>query len=757
MQVNKIAVIGSGVMGSGIAAQAANGGLDVMLLDIVPEGATDRNKFAKDAIEKQLKAGGFTHPKRAKMVHAGNLEDDLDKLAECDWIIEVVVEKLPIKQSVYQKIEAVRKEGSVVSSNTSTLPLATLIEGMPEHFKKDFMITHFFNPPRVMRLLEAVPAPGMDKKRFSDICAVADKIFGKTIVPAKDTPGFIANRIGVYWMTLAMNKALEHGIRLEEVDALMGRPIGVPKTAVFGLYDLIGIDLMPLIADAMRTTLANTDAFLSLDPKPPLLANMIADGYTGRKGKGGFYKMDKLPNGEKVMQAKDLSTGDYHPALAVPTLESAKAKNIKELLSCEDMGGDYARDVMIRSMHYAAALIPEIADDIADVDNAMKYGYSWKFGPFELIDQLGVSAFADYCKAYNLPIPAIIEAAGGKPLYSKQGSMTLAGNYQKSSTAEGVLRLADLEKPLQSNSSSKLWDMGDGVLCFEITTKMHTIDMQVLSELEAAVTWAEQHAKALVIGSDASLFSAGANIHFFVDNARNGQVDKVDAIIRRGQQVMQHIKQSCVPVVPALTGIALGGGCEMLLHAHDVQAHMEVRTGLVEVNVGVVPAWGGCKEMLIHHVGKATSEAEKEQKLLWLFQTILAAKTANSADEAVDLGIVKPEHITMNIERLLADTKYLALRSAKSHQKAKPYTIHLPERGAQLLEKWLDAEGGKLPRHTQEIAKKLIPILTNHGKAQASEQEILDLEREAFIALVQTVETQARIDYMLENGKPLMN
>lgn len=752
MQVNKIAVIGSGVMGSGIAAQAANGGLEALLLDIVPEGAVDRSQLAKDAITKQLKTGGFTHPKRAVLVTPGNLEDDLDKLAECDWIIEVVVEKLAIKQSVFKKIEAVRKDGSVVSSNTSTLPLATLMEGMPERFKRDFMITHFFNPPRIMRLLEVVAAPEMDKARFDAICDVADRLFGKAIVPCKDTPGFIANRIGVYWMTLAMNKALEHGIGVEEADALLGRPVGVPKTAVFGLYDLIGIDLMPLIADAMRQTLPATDVFFALDPKPPLIADMIAQGFTGRKGKGGFYTMQKNAGGSKTMQVKDLRTGNY----ASPASVNVPAKHIGTLLAGEDKAGEFARDVMVRVLHYAASLIPEIADSIRDVDSAMKFGYSWKYGPFELIDQIGVPTFERYLTEIGLAIPPIIRAASGKPLYAKQGAVSLDGNYQSSAKKPGVFRLADLEKPVRENNVSRLWDIGDGVACFEITTKMHTIDHDVLTAMENALEWTGRNAKALVIGSDDSLFSAGANIHYFVDNARAGKVDKIESIITHGQAVMKALKYSKFPVVSALTGIALGGGCETLLHSNHVQAHAEVRTGLVEVNVGVVPAWGGCKEMLLRHVAPVADENVATQKLVEIFGNIVQAKTANSADEAMEIGIVSQCTITMNIERLLADAKQCALRACTAPLTAEA-PFNLPASGRRALEDWLDQHRSSLAPHTLFIANTLITILTNNGNTKATEQQILDLEREAFVALAQTRETQARIDYMLEHGKPLAN
>lgn len=757
MQVNKIAVIGSGVMGSGIAAQAANGGFDVTLLDIVPEGAEDRNGLAKKAIEKQIKNGGFAHPSCAARVTPANMEDDLASLSEADWIVEVVVEKLSIKQKVYGQIESVRKKGSIVSSNTSTIPLAELISGMPDSFKQDFMISHFFNPPRHMRLIEMVPSPSMDKQRYAHICDIADKRLGKYVVHCKDTPGFIANRIGVYWLTLAMNVALMQHMRVELADTLLGRPIGVPKTAIFGLYDLIGIDLMPLIAEAMVGYTDDADPFTGLNAKPELLKRMIKDGYTGRKGKGGFYKMEKMPDGSKVKQALDLSTGEYHPATD-PILASANAKNISELLSASDMGGEYAREVMVKSLHYAASLLGEIADDIASIDAAMRYGYSWKYGPFELIDIIGTNQFATYCHAMQLDIPGIIRLAGSDKLYKNNQQLMLSGDYKKLPAAPDMLRLSDLDGPLKTYEGAALWDMGDGIYNLQITTKMHVMDESVLSALEDAIGYAEAHAKALVIGSDEQLFSAGANLHSFLDNARSGKLDVVDRFISHGQSVMQRIKYASVPIVPALSGIALGGGCELLYHAHFVQPHLECRTGLVEVNVGVVPAWGGCKESLVKRVMSQSSDGGKLMALTQLFADIVHAKTAMSAYEAKDLAIVPPDaQITMNSERLLADAKQVALRLAQAFVPMQKPSISLPEGCREALSKWLAEHEEKLGAHTAHIASRLMDVLCLAENADVTEQEQLDKEREIFMELLAHEKSQKRIEYMLDTGKPLVN
>lgn len=757
MQVNKIAVIGSGVMGSGIAAQAANAGFDVTLLDIVPEGAEERNILAKQAIEKQLKTGGFAHANLAKKVTPANMEDDLTLLSEADWIIEVVVEKLPIKQKVYGQIESVRKKGSVVSSNTSTIPLAELISGMPDSFKQDFMISHFFNPPRQMRLIEMVPSPKMDKARYEDICRIASKRLGKHVVHCKDTPGFIANRIGIYWMTLAMNVALDQHMRVELVDTLLGKPVGIPKTAVFGLYDLIGIDLMPLIAKALVDYTADSDPFTKLNAKPDLLKRMIEEGYTGRKGKGGFYKMEKMPDGSKVKQAMDLSTGEYHAATD-PILESAKAKNIGELLAASDMGGEYAREVMVRALHYAASLVGEISDDIASIDDAMRFGYSWKFGPFELIDQIGTNQFATYCHAMDLAVPEIIQKAGGDKLYKNGKQLMPSGDYAPLQELDGALKLADLGEPLKSYDGAKLWDLGDAVYCFKITTKMHAMDEAVLSALEDAVSHTEQNGKALVIGSDDALFSAGANLNTFLDNARGGTLEVVETFIAHGQRVMQRIKRAKVPVVPALTGVALGGGAELLYHAHFVQPHLECRTGLVEVNVGVIPGWGGCKESLIKRVMSQPTDGGKLIALTQLFADIVQAKTAMSAYEARDLAIVSEDAcITMNSDFLLSDAKKVALRMAESFAGVAEQTIRLPEGSREALEKWLDEKKEKLSEHTVYIAGQLMDVLCLAEGKEVSETALLDKEREIFMKLLATAKSQKRIEHMLASGKPLMN
>ncbi len=415
-EIRKVAVIGSGVMGAQIAAHVTNAGVPVVLLDIVPKDAADRNMLAKGALEKLQKAdpAPFMHPKNAKLITPGNLEDDLNKLAEVDWIIEAVLENPQIKNDLYKKIGAVRKSGSIVSSNTSTIPLAVLTGGQSEQFARDFLITHFFNPPRYMRLLELVTGPKTRPDAADIIRDFGDRHLGKGVVACKDTPGFIANRLGVFFLQCAVNTAIELGLTVEEADAVFSKPAGMPKTGVFGLLDLIGIDLMPLIAKSFLATLPPDDTYRSINIEHPLINKMIADGYTGRKGKGGFYRLTKSDKG-KLKEAIDLKTGEYRPSeKAKLAAVEAAGKNLRTLCETPDKIGKFAWMVLSQALSYAATLAPQIADDIVAVDTAMRLGYNWQFGPFELIDKLGSAWFAGRLKAEGKPIPDLLQKVSGR-------------------------------------------------------------------------------------------------------------------------------------------------------------------------------------------------------------------------------------------------------------------------------------------------------------------------------------------------------
>jgi 3-hydroxyacyl-CoA dehydrogenase len=772
-------------MGSGIAAQVANSGTKVVLLDIVPKDAKSRNQLTEGAVEKQLKnsPSGFTHKSKAKLVTCGNLEDNLKELADCDWIIEAVLEKLEVKQDVYKKIDALRKSTCVVSSNTSTLPLHELTNGLSAGFAEHFMITHFFNPPRFMRLLEVVKGPKLSQAAYDNVCRFADVHLGKGIVPCKDTPGFIANRIGVYWLMLGLIEAIRLGITPEQADAVMGRPLGIPKTGVFGLFDLIGIDLMPLIAKSMLNSLPKEDAFVVLYQEPELVKKMIADGYTGRKGKGGFYRINKQGD-KKIKEVIDLKTGEYKPQgkkVELASVEAAKA-GIGALINHKDIGGQYARSVLLSTLHYAASLMPEIADDVATVDAAMKMGYNWKFGPFEMIDKIGVDNVIEAFKADGKSIPPILEKARGKKLYAVEGGKRLgfhiSGKFEPITPPAGSLMLADIkltQKPVTKNPSASLWDLGDGVACLELTSKMNSVDPDILDMIMKSIELTKKDFKGMVIGGDADNFSVGANLGFMLMAANIAAWKQIGEVIRAGQNSVMALKYAPFPVVSSLSGMALGGGCEIILHSNAVAAHMECYPGLVEVGVGLIPAWGGCKEMLLRHLGEkkgsgggmignlmATGGAMPA--ISKVFEMIATAKTGMSADEAKEAKILREDDkISMNRLRVLADAKLRCLEMANGYKAPEPALLHLPGGTAKVaLSMAVDGfkAAGKATPHDVTVCKMLATVLSGGDTDMSeglTEQQVLDLEYEVFMELVRTKPTLARIEHMLDTGKPLRN
>ena len=772
MAIKKAAVLGSGVMGSGIAAHLASAGVEVLLLDIVPkEGG--RNALAEGALEKlkKSKPALMSHPKKLNNITPGNLDDDLEKLKECDWIIEVVLEKLEIKHSVYQKIAPYRRADAIVSSNTSTIPLHSLIEPMDEGFKEHFMITHFFNPVRYMRLLEIVQGEKTSAEAVKRIKQFVHQDLGKGYVFCHDTPGFIANRIGVFWLTLGLLEAMEQGVSVEVADAVMSRPVGIPKTGVFGLFDLIGIDLMPLIAKELKDALPDSDAFCQLYAEPALVTQMIADGYTGRKGKGGFYRLNK-EGGKKVKEAINLQTGEYSSAQKPKLASVAAAKDgLQKLVEHEDEGGAYARAVLLPMLHYSAMLAGEIADDIVAIDRAMRWGYNWKFGPFELIDKLGTAWFAQWCEQNGMPVPSIIQKAEGKPLYEATQALALDGTYQSIMQPAGVLLLSDVtrdKKPVKKNGSARLWDIGDGVLQLEYTSKMNSMDPDILSMMQDSVDIVKEGFQGMVIGGgEGTHFSVGANLAFFLFTANTASWSMLSDVIRQGQNALMGLKHAPFPVVAATHGMAVGGGCETVLHCDAVQAHIETYPGLVEVGVGVVPGWGGCKELLFRafsgkkkgFFGGGPLPATKQ-----VFETIGLAKVGESAELAKDLGFLNEKsRISMNRDRLLQDAKNLALELAKDYEAPEVGTIKLAGKAGRVA---LDmavkgmAALGKVTEHDATVVGHLAQVLTggdHDSTKELTEQDILDLEHDHFMQLVKLPKTLDRIEYMLENNKPLRN
>ena len=459
----------------------------VLLLDIVPKDGANRNAIAEGAVARALKTdpAPFMSASAAKLIETGNIDDHLARVAECDWIVEVVVERLDIKQALYRKLEAVRKPGTAISSNTSTIPLATLIEGLPESFARDFMITHFFNPPRYMRLMELVTGPATDTKLAEQIGLFCDVVMGKSVVRCKDSPGFIANRLGVFWMTGAVTETIECGLTIEEADAIMGRPFGVPKTGVFGLMDLVGLDLMPHVNASMAGALPKDDEFHAINRDIPVIAKLIADGYTGRKGKGGFYRLNKA-SGKRLKETLDLATGEFRAEHRAELPEIAAAgKDLRKLMTAPGKVGDYAWKVMGHTLAYAAKLIPEATDEIVAIDEAMRLGYNWKWGPFELIDMVGTDWLIERLRADKFVVAPMLERAAGRTFYRVENGVRQQlgqdGAYHDIVRPDGVLMLEDIKrasKPVLKNGSASVWDIGDGVLCFEFTSKSNSLDEQ---------------------------------------------------------------------------------------------------------------------------------------------------------------------------------------------------------------------------------------------------------------------------------------
>jgi len=780
MEIRKAAVIGAGVMGSGIAAHIANAGVPVVLLDVVPKDAqgtdpAERSAIARGAIDKLLKAdpAPFMHPRNARLVTPGNLEDDLGLLAEADWICEAVIEDVEIKRALYKKLDKVRKKGSAVTSNTSTIPLAALTRGLPAGFAMDFFITHFFNPPRYMRLLEIVAAPKTRKAAVEAVAAFCDVGLGKNVVFCHDTPGFIANRIGTRWMQAAINGALDQGLTVEEADAVMGRPVGVPKTGIFGLIDLVGLDLLPHVGRSLAANLPKGDPVREQHREPELFRKMIETGHIGRKGKGGFYRLNTA-GGQRVKEAIDLRTGEYAPAQK-PELDSVAAARggLRALVEHEDKGGRYAWTVLSETLGYAAALVPEIADDIDAVDKAMRLGYAWKFGPFELIDRLGPAWFAERLKQEGRTVPPLLAQVGEGSFYrtdkGRRQVFGTDGKYHDVRRPEGVLLLADVKRatePLAANGAASLWDVGDGVACLEFHTKMNAIDADVLAMIGQSIARVQKDdaLKALVIYNEGSNFSVGANVGLALFAANIAMWPAIENIIQLGQQTYKMLKYAPFPVVGAPSGMALGGGCEVLMHCSAVVAHAESYMGLVEVGVGVVPGWGGSKELLTRWVTNPKRPGGPTPAVSKVFETIGTAHVAKSAAEARDaLFLRESDGIAMNRDRLLAEAKAKALALVEDYKPPEPQEISLPGETARVA-MGLAVDGfarqGKATAHDVVVSEALAGVLSGDGTditETVSEDRLLELERKAFMSLIRTPATLARIEHMLETGKPLRN
>ncbi len=751
--IKKVAVIGAGVMGAGIAAQAANGGADVLLLDILPKDAgndqTSRNSIAQGALDRFLKAGsagGLMHPTIAERITVGNTEDHFAQLAEYDWIIEVVIERLDIKQSLYKRIEAVRAPHAIVSSNTSTIPLEKLTEGLPESFCQHFVVTHYFNPPRYMRLVEVVAGEHTLPEVVKQISHFNDHQMGKTVIHCADRPGFIANRLGVFWMQVALQEAINLDLTVEEADTVM-QVCGFPKTGIFGLWDLCGIDLMPSVTASLASLLPSDDDFAPYAQTVPVVQTMVDKGWFGRKGRvlQGFYRQTKDEAGRKTREVLDLTSVTYR-APQKPELDSCQVKpgDLKTLLAGDDKGAVYAWRVLSQMLRYATQLVPDVAEDTNAVDSAMKLGYNWRFGPFELIQRIGMPDFCQRLQASNLTLTPFLLAPEDYDVSTSQ--------------PEGILRLEEVKQnpAIKQFSRCCLWSLDsdsaienksqDKVWCLELTDKVNPLSSTLLSELEQALQLVIENNAALVIYSEGPVFVAGADLKEFLTLTE--QDGAIDAFIRRGQVLFHAIESAPVPVVAAVAGKALGGGLELILHCHAVQAYAESNLGLVENLVGIIPGWGGCKQLLAR-----TAEAfGPDQAIKQTFDLIQGAKVTASALEAQQLGILKvTDGITMNRDRLLFDAKQKAQilwaesrqserqRPSSSKQILTPQNLNLTDAGYQA-----------------ELEKALLDLL-NQASNPDWYDRFYDLERECNLSLIDIPEAKSRIEHFLAKGKPLRN
>ena len=790
-KIKSVAVIGAGVMGAGIAAHVANAGIKVMLLDIVRPGGGDRNAIAAGAIEKlkKMNPAPLMSSRAVRLITPGNIEDDLEALRDIDWIVEAVIERLDIKQNLYRKLDTVRKRGSIISSNTSTIPLKELTAGLPNGFAADFCITHFFNPPRYMRLLEVVAGPTTKPDVVTTIRNFADLALGKSVVLCNDTPGFIANRIGAYWIQSAMYLALENSLEIEEADLIMGKPLGFPSTGVFALMDLVGIDLGPHVNASLARQLPQSDAFHSMNRETAMIDKLIAEGYTGDKGKGGFYRSSRGPDGKRAKTAlilKKATQGvlEWRPAIRpdIPEVKDAR-EDLKKLLGANTKAGKYAWGVVGRVLAYAASLVPEIASNIHDIDEAMRLGYTWKFGPFELIDKLGADWVARNLAQLNIPVPRMLDKVGNGKFYKAEGATVfqfgLDGKYTPVPRPAGALFLDDIKrvsKPVLSIKHASVWDIGDGVLCFEVHAEVggvmrNMLDGDIIGLLEKTTALVAKRYKALVIYNDELSeqpqkvnFSQGANIGLVLLSANIRMWSAIEKAVKQGQAAYLGLRYAPFPIVAAPVGVALGGGCEMLLHCDAVQAYAESYIGLVEVGVGLIPAWGGCTTLLDRWRNAEGAPKGPMPAVAKVFETISTATATRSAAEARELLFLRPaDGVTMNRYRLLADAKAKALALIANYTAPEPAAFTLPGPSGRIALK-LATDGfhrrGIATDHDLTVADHLAQVLTGGDTDFTDvleEKQIMDLERQNFMKLIRTTESLARIKSIVDIGRPLRN
>ncbi len=774
--IQSVAVIGSGVMGAGIAAHCANAGCKVLLLDIAKEG-DDRSAIARTAVEQMAKSNPemLMHKRNAKLISSGNIEDDLDKLSEADWVIEVIIENLDIKQKLYASMSEHLGPRTIVSSNTSTLPRSELVEGMSSEMASRFLITHFFNPPRYLPLLEVVTSSEVNDSVTDRLCAFADERLGKRVIMCNDTPGFVGNRLGVYFIQRAFKATIDHGFTVEQADAMLGRPIGIPKTAVFGLMDLVGIDLSVHVIESLISHLPDDDPFHDIvGTGEDIIQAMIAEGYTGRKGKGGFYRLNK-EGGKRVKEARNLTTGEYAPANRKAAFSSSRMgkQGLGPLIDHPDEGAAFVSDILLDTLSYAAHLVPDVTGDIYSIDTAMKAGFNWKSGPFQMMDSIGSASMVERLEESGRSVPGFLRtAADNGGFYSIEDGeiqrLTPDGSMVVVDRPESTLTVTDLKrrgKPLKRNGSASIWDMGNKILLVEYHSKMNAMDPMNIEMLVNAVDIAESEGwKGIVIGNDAANFCAGANLGLVLFAVNLAAWKDVEDFIAAGQDTYQALKYCEVPVVAASTGMCLGGGAEVLMHCDAIQAHAESYIGLVEVGVGIIPAWGGCKELMARLRNFGLVSEGPMGPVMKAFEYIGTAQVAKSAEQARSMGFIGPNDcITMNRDRLLADAKIRALELSEGYEPPEPHTYNLPgptgKTALELAVKDLALSGQATP-HDVVVTNELAWILTGGDTDMTEttdEDDILTMEREVIARLGRHEDSLARMEHMLETGKPLRN
>ena len=816
-RISKVAILGAGTMGARIAAHFANAGVPSYLLDIVPPDAdgSTRNKIAAAGLDaaKKSKPAAFMDASLARFVTVGNFEDDLKKLAEVDWIIEAVVENLDLKRELLRKVEAIRKPGTIITTNTSGLPVGKIAEGFSDDFRRCWFGTHFFNPPRYMRLLELIPTPDADRSLMDLVSHFCDVRLGKGVVMAKDTPNFIANRIGTFSVLNVMRLMQEMDLSIEDVDALTGQAVGWPKSATFRTIDLVGLDILGHVVGNMMQNVHDERSDLRL---PDFFQQMLQRKWLGDKTKGGFYKksVGRAPSpGESANEDErlglDWKTLEYRPRQKPKFAALDMARNVEDtgarlrmLLGLEgsgpqkgDIAGAFLWSALSELWTYSANRVPEISDSIVEIDRAMRLGFNWELGPFELWDAAGVEVTVDRMKRESKPIPENVEKllASGKRSWYLDDPKAASGKvyfdlisnvYGETAVPAGVWSVSVAKKShgvVKKNSGASLVDLGDGVACIEFHSKMNSLGADILGLILQTLKpgGPGDNFDAFVITNDATNFSVGANLMLLLMSVQEDEWDDVDLMIRQFQGMTQAIKFSPKPVVSAPFGLCLGGGTEISLHAAARQPHAELYTGLVEVGVGLLPGGGGCKEMLLRAVdgttaargGKVSPEAlagsiEMLEAMKRAFETIATAKVATSAHEARALGFLNEgDRITMNRERVLSDAKTRALELVRADYEPPVPRTDIPAPGENLMATLkmgvhLMRQGDYITDYEVKLGSKIAEVLCGGHVTPGtpvSEQYILDLEREGFKSLCGEKKTQERIQYTLKTGKTLRN